>query len=84
MSAVKKFMKTSKKRKVIDIIIIRINKSGVLRNSRPCVKCLELLHNNPCFIIKNVYYSNESGEIEKVKFNKLLNSRKHYSKRFRN
>lgn len=54
--------------KSVDIIIIRISNfnSSTLKNSRPCNHCIEYLQKYP---IRNVYYSNEYGDIvcEKLK-----------------
>ena len=50
----------------VDIIVIRINKSSDLRNSRPCSDCIKYLKE---LGIRKVYYSNSDGNIvyEKVK-----------------
>lgn len=50
----------------IDIIVIRINKSSDLKNSRPCSDCIRYLKEHG---IRKVYYSNSAGDIvcEKVK-----------------
>lgn len=43
------------------LIVIRVNPSGKLAESRPCNKCYELLK----YVgIKKIYYSVESGEIK--------------------
>lgn len=45
----------------IDIVIIRISSKGsILKNSRPCNQCLNILKK---FNIRRVYYSNDFGEI---------------------
>jgi deoxycytidylate deaminase len=55
------FSKFSKNNvKNMDIIVIRVNKHNVLKNSRPCNDCIEKL--TICGIRK-VYYSNSNGEI---------------------
>lgn len=84
MSAIKKFVKINKKKKTVDIIIIRINKNGVLKNSKPCVKCLNIMQKSTNMKIKNIYYSNKEGEIIKTKLNVLLSQDLHYSWRFQN
>ena len=48
--------------KGLDIIVIRINKNGVVNNSRPCNNCIEQLTKNG---IRNIYYSDKSGNIVK-------------------
>jgi deoxycytidylate deaminase len=43
-----------------DILVIRINKSNALMNSRPCNNCIDKLQK---IGIRKVHYSNEYGEI---------------------
>jgi hypothetical protein len=50
--------------KKLKIIVIRTDKNGNLRDSKPCVHCLE---NMKFFGIKTVYYSTNEGTMEKVK-----------------
>lgn len=54
-----------KKVKGMDIIVIRINKNLILKNSRPCNQCIDKLQK---IGIRNVYYSDDNGNIvcEKV------------------
>jgi deoxycytidylate deaminase len=44
----------------MDILVIRINKHLVLKNSRPCNQCIDKLRK---IGIRKVYYSNENGDI---------------------
>jgi deoxycytidylate deaminase len=46
--------------KGMDIIVIRVNKNNILKNSRPCNDCINKLNK---LGIRKVYYSNEQGEI---------------------
>jgi deoxycytidylate deaminase len=46
--------------KGMDILIIRVNKSRKLQNSRPCNSCIDKLRKHG---IRKAYYSNEQGEI---------------------
>lgn len=46
--------------KGMDIIVIRINKSSSLRNSRPCSDCINKLEKVG---IRKVFYSDENGEL---------------------
>jgi cytidine deaminase len=71
VAAINNLHKTKKKIK-IDIIVIRINKSGNLCNSEPCLSCLKymekhLLDRN--YILKNIYYSDNNSNIVKTKLN---------------
>lgn len=52
----------------LDIIIIRINKSNHLRNSRPCNACIEKMRKKG---IRRAYYSNENGEIVCEEINQM-------------
>ena len=59
----------------IDIIVIRITKSLILGNSKPCAVCLKYLYNKSKekgYYINNLYFSNTTGEIEKYKFIDLV------------
>ena len=65
MSCLKSFRRDVKYNKC-HILVVRINSSNKLVNSRPCKDCIASLRN---ISIKNIYYSNEAGEIlcERVK-----------------
>jgi len=56
----KSIIQISKKQKNLDILIIRINDTNKLKNSRPCKNCFNSLKN---FGISRVFYSNTNGEI---------------------
>jgi tRNA(Arg) A34 adenosine deaminase TadA len=47
-------IKINGKLKKIDLVVIRVNASGKLMNSRPCLYCLQLMK---AVGIRNVYYS---------------------------
>ena len=87
MSAIKKLppLKDKKKKKVVNLLVIRVSCSGQLKNSRPCKKCIEKLQMIRGYKIKNVYYSTSDGTIVMVRFSNLINSNnQHVSRRFRN
>lgn len=71
--------KDTKKRPKIDLLVIRIADNGTLKNSKPCLHCMMALksYNNKEVNIRNIYYSNDDGEIEHIKFNKLFDNRHH-------
>jgi deoxycytidylate deaminase len=50
----------SKKRRKLDLIVIRINKTGEICNARPCCNCLHLMKSAG---IHKVYYSISATEI---------------------
>jgi hypothetical protein len=88
MDAIRKLPPTYGSRIItLDLIIVRIGKTGVLKNSGPCFKCLEHLNrmkNKTNYRVKYIYYSDSSGNVKRVKFMDLLMSGdKHMSFRFR-
>lgn len=67
----------------LDLIVVRVNRKGLLRNSKPCTKCLSHLAKLRGYRIRFVFYSNSDGTISKVRFAELLaESDGHVSKRF--
>ena len=73
---VKQKRKNNKKRPKIDILVIRITNNGNLKNSKPCLHCILKLESFASVVnIKNVYYSNDNGEIEHIKFNTLYKNK---------
>jgi len=75
----------SPKKVKIDILVVRVDKTGKLKNSKPCFKCIEyMLKYLPTknYVLKNVYYSEQEGIIKKS-LQQLVNSEKHVSKRHR-
>lgn len=78
-------VQNKKKRVYINLIVIRVNKKGHLKNSKPCIHCIEQLSRLKNYKIKYVFYSDEDGEISKKKFSELIVSdNKYVSRRFRN
>lgn len=58
----------------VDILVLRVTLSGKLNMSKPCKHCIASFNIMPLkkgYIIKNVYYSNECGAIEKCTLCKL-------------
>lgn len=68
----KKFVSTKTR---FDLMVIRISKTGVLGESRPCFHCLETLENSGVKI-HNVYYSTKSGTLTKERFSTMKESDK--------
>ena len=88
MDAIRKLPTSKNKRKIsIDLIVIRVAKNGLLKNSAPCSKCLDHMQKlclTTAYKIKYIYYSEADGTLVKTKFAQLLNSEsKHISGRFR-
>jgi hypothetical protein len=74
------------KHQIISMVIIRINNSGTLKNSKPCYNCLMKLQKLYLFgyNLCNIYYSDENGKIIKKKYIDLLNEQnKHISRSYK-
>jgi len=68
----------------INLLVIRIDKSKNLKDSKPCSKCLEHLSKMKNYKLRFVYYSDSEGNIVKRKFaDLLLEENKHVSRRFK-
>lgn len=67
------FPKKNIKGLVLDILVIRINKNHILKNSRPCNQCIEKLQK---IGIRKVYYSDDNGNIisEHVQYMEKIHS----------
>lgn len=51
------------------MLIVRVSKTGVFGNCRPCPMCSKIINHVD---IKTVYYTNEQGEIVSVKAKNLM------------
>jgi len=84
--ALKKLPKIKEKtKKLIDlnILVIRLSTTNKLQNSKPCFNCIKMMKSFPIkkgYIIKNIYYSNDEGEIIKTNLDKLESEEFHYSR----
>lgn len=56
----------------LDLMVIRISKCGAIGNARPCFHCMKQLDQAKFVNIRNVYYSNNTGNIVCCKFDDLL------------
>ena len=74
----------SKKKKKINILILKVSKSKQIRMSKPCVNCLYNIINLPPkkgYVIKNIYYSTNEGDIIKTTPKKMIECNDfHFSK----
>ena len=72
MSALHNELKSMKRKhqrkKVVNLAVIRISQDGELMNSQPCYHCATELMKNKLIIIKDLYFSNANGMIEKHDF----------------
>lgn len=78
--------RNSKYQRTVDLLVIRITKSGMVRQSDPCFMCIRHMQNIKSYRIRNVYFSNEIGEIERHTLEELAavpDDEKHVSCRFK-
>ena len=70
----------------INILVIRLSKNNKIQNSKPCTNCIKnmkLLPEKKGYKIRNIYYSDDNGEIVKSSLKNLENEELHYSRYFR-
>jgi len=85
MDALKKLdnlirVKKCKKQKM-DLVVIRVNKSGNLCESAPCFHCTKELQNSKVVTINKLYFSRWDGTITCIKFSEWIKNEKfHVSK----
>ena len=73
MSRLPYYFNNKKRKKKLDLIVIRINLHGELRQSKPCIHCIKYLNRMKNYTIRYVYYSNNDGLIVRTNFNTLYN-----------
>jgi len=69
----------------INILVIRATKNNELKMSMPCVHCLYNIVNLPNtkgYIVKNIYYSNNDGQIIKTNTKKMIESQDFHLSKF--
>jgi hypothetical protein len=80
--------KRSKNLETVSLLVLKVNKTGTIGNSSPCVHCLKTIATKPLekgYRIDKIYYSTESGTIECKKLTELLGSEElHISAYYRN
>lgn len=64
--------KRCKKNAKMDLIVLRINKSGNLCESAPCFHCTKELSNVGIININNLYFSRAGGTITCIKFSEWI------------
>lgn len=62
------------KKTKVDLIVIRVNKSGNLCESAPCYHCTKELLKTSFISINKLYYSRSDGTISCIKFSDWINS----------
>ena len=58
----------------MDLMVVRLSKTGILNNAEPCFHCLMQLQRATFVNIKNVYYSVGPDKIVCKKFKDMVNS----------
>ena len=79
------YIKKTKKKSNINILVIRTSHNGKINMSKPCLNCIRLMQilpQNKGYIIKNIYYSDENGNIIKTNLNKITNDKDIHISRF--
>jgi hypothetical protein len=76
-----------KKRQInINLLVIRFSKNNKIGNSKPCANCIHMMKIMPQkkgYKIKNIYYSDDQGNIVKSSLNILEKEEQHYSRFYR-
>ena len=70
----------------INMLVIRFSKNNKLQNSKPCANCIQTMKTLPQkkgYRIRNIYYSDDNGEILKTTLANLENEELHYSRFYR-
>ena len=74
LDALRKIAKLRQYPKILDILVINLDKNNNLREAKPCVHCISILHNSK-YKIKNVFYSTKVNNeycIVQEKFSKMI------------
>lgn len=61
----------NKNKKIKELIVLRMTRCGLIRNSKPCRKCCETMNN---YNVKTVIYSEDDGTMTKIKIKDLINT----------
>lgn len=86
--AINKLKPLDKKKKLepINLLVIRFSKNNKIQSSKPCANCIQTMKTLPQkkgYKIKNIYYSNDYGEIVKSSIKNLETEGLHYSRFYR-
>lgn len=86
--AINKLKPLNRKKRLesINLLVIRFSKNNKLQNSKPCANCIQtmkILPEKKGYKIRNIYYSNDNGEIVKSNFKILENEELHLSRFYR-
>jgi cytidine deaminase len=79
-------LKRNKRLQSINILVIRLSKSNRIQQSKPCANCIQTMKTLPekkGYKIRNIYYSDNNGEIVKSNIRTLEMEEAHISRFFR-
>ena len=84
MDAISRLPYNKKKKKTVDLIVLRISKNGKdISDSHPCRNCAFNLTNIHGYNVRHIYYSNKDGVIVKATLSDIISravkSRGHYA-----
>lgn len=68
------FLRGKRRALRLDLMVVRLSKTGILNNAEPCHHCLKQLQQASYVNIKNVYYSTSPNTIVCKKFEDMVNS----------
>ena len=80
-------LKRKKRLENINMLVIRLSGKNKLQSSKPCINCINIMKTLPHklgYKIRDIYYSNENGEIVKSSLKNLEMESPHYSRYYRN
>jgi hypothetical protein len=79
-------LKIKKQLESVNLLVIRLSKSNKIQSSKPCSNCIKIIDVIPekkGYKIKNIYYSDNEGNIIKTNLNNLKNEEHHYTRYYR-
>ena len=72
-----------KRRTRLNLIVIRVNRRGQLRNSKPCLNCIQHLTHLKGYQVQYIFYSTDIGTLIRVRLSDLIQEQEpHRSGRF--
>lgn len=79
--------KNKKKLVSINLLVIRVTVKNKLQCSKPCNDCIQKMRYMPeCkgYKLKNIYYSNNAGQIVETNLTNLESDTQHYTRYYKN
>lgn len=79
-------LKRKKRLENINLLVIRLSGKNKLQLSKPCINCINMMKTLPPklgYKIKDIYYSNENGDIVKSSIKNLENELPYYTRYYR-